>query len=329
MPTETAEAASRLERAGYAVVGKTNLHEFAFGVTSQNPHFGTVPNPAAPGRTAGGSSGGSAAALAAGLADGALGSDSAGSIRIPAACCGVTGLKPTFGRVPLDGCWPLAPSFDHAGPMARDVAGCAAMLEALDPGFRRQELESLADVEAAVAWTEHADPLVAGRVEAAAALFPRLRRVELPLPQGSRSVFLREAADVHRGLFPERADEYGENVRSKLEDAMRVTDAEVKEDERDLAEYRERCEELLAGIDLLVTPTLPTVPPPADADELAIRGTMIRLTYPFNVLGRPALALPCGPAELGLPASVQLVGRRDEDALVLAAGALLERTLGA
>ncbi len=110
VPAATAEAVCRLEAAGYANVGKTNLHEFAYGVTSMNPHFGWVPNPVAPGRIAGGSSGGSAAALAAGLADAALGTDSGGSIRIPAAFCGIVGFKPTFGLVPLDGCWPLAPS---------------------------------------------------------------------------------------------------------------------------------------------------------------------------------------------------------------------------
>src|SRR5262249_54915793 len=117
VPTATAEALRRLEDAGYANVGKTNLHEFAYGVTSENPHFGTVPSPLGEGRIAGGSSGGSAAALAAGLADAALGTDSGGSIRIPAACCGIVGFKPTYGLVSLDGCFPLAPSWDHAGPM--------------------------------------------------------------------------------------------------------------------------------------------------------------------------------------------------------------------
>src|SRR6188472_1844200 len=124
VPTETAEIVRLLESAGYANVGKTNLHEFAYGTTSQNEHYGNVPNPLAPGRVAGGSSGGSAAALAARLADAALGSDSGGSIRIPAACCGVTGFKPTWGLVPIEGCFPLAPSYDHAGPMARDVEAC-------------------------------------------------------------------------------------------------------------------------------------------------------------------------------------------------------------
>ena len=162
----------RLEAAGYANVGKTNLHEFAYGTTSENPHYGNVPNPIAPGRIAGGSSGGSAAALAAGLADAALGTDTGGSIRIPAACCGVAGLKPTWGLVPLDGCFPLAPTLDHGGPMARSVAECTAMMPPLVPGFEPRSLESLEEVAVGVAWTEHADPLVRARVEEAAAPVP-------------------------------------------------------------------------------------------------------------------------------------------------------------
>ncbi|HEY5296127.1 MAG TPA: amidase, partial [Gaiellaceae bacterium] len=140
VPSQTAEAVLRLEAAGWQNAGKTNLHEFAYGVTSQNLHYGVVPNPSFPGRTAGGSSGGSAAALAAGLVDGALGTDTGGSIRIPAACCGIAGLKPSFGLVPIEGVFPLAPSFDHAGPMARDVAGCIELMRALVPGFAVGEL---------------------------------------------------------------------------------------------------------------------------------------------------------------------------------------------
>ncbi len=136
VPAASAEAVVRLERAGYTSVGKANLHEFAWGITSENAHYGDVPNPLAPDRIPGGSSGGCAAALVAGLAEAALGTDSGGSIRIPAACCGVSGFKPTFGLVPLDGCFPLAPSFDTAGPMARDVIGCERMMAALAPGFR-------------------------------------------------------------------------------------------------------------------------------------------------------------------------------------------------
>ena len=182
VPERSAEAVVRLEAAGYVNVGKTNLHEFAYGITSHNPHFGEVRNPLARDRMAGGSSAGSGAALAAGLADAALGSDSAGSIRIPAACCGVVGLKPSHGLVPLEGCFPLAPTFDHAGPMARDVEGCARMLDALSPGLGRAELGSLEEIEVGVAWLELADPLVRARVQAAAELFPRRRPVGFPLP---------------------------------------------------------------------------------------------------------------------------------------------------
>ena len=327
VPDRSAEAVARLEAAGYATVGKTHLHEFAYGITSHNPHFGDVPNPLAPDRMAGGSSSGSAAALAAGLADAALGSDSGGSIRIPAAFCGLAGFKPSHGLVPLDGCFPLAPSFDHAGPMGRDLETCVRMLEALAPGFRRAELGSLEELQVGVAWLELAEPLVRARVQAAAELFPRRRAVSFPFPEGVGPVFMREAAESHRGLFPEQAGAYGDNVRTKLERCLRVTDAEYEAGLRRREEYREQAAEAMAGIDLLVTPTLAFVAPRAVADDLELREAVLRFTYPFNALGWPALALPCGPAEDGLPASVQLVAPLGHDARVIAAGARLEPLL--
>jgi aspartyl-tRNA(Asn)/glutamyl-tRNA(Gln) amidotransferase subunit A len=331
VPARTARAVALLEAAGYAVVGKTNLHEFAYGTTSENPHFGSVPNPAAPGRVAGGSSGGSAAALAADLTDAALGTDSAGSIRIPAACCGIVGHKPTHGFVSLDGCWPLAASYDTGGPMARDVATCEAMLAVLVPGYGARPLDSLEEVEVGMAWTELADPLVGSRVEAAAARFPRGRVVELPFPDpATYAPFMREVADVHRELFAENAELYGEDVRIKLERCLAVRDAEVERGTALRAEYEERVEEALAGCDLVLTPTLPIVAPRLGAGgtgDLDVREALIRFTYPFSTLGRPALALPCGGAEAGLPASIQIAGRRGDDALVLAAGRLLEADL--
>ena len=326
VPDLSAEAVVRLETAGYANVGKTNLHEFAYGVTSQNPHFGTVPNPLAPGRIAGGSSGGSAAALAAGLADAALGSDSGGSIRIPAACCGIVGFKPSYGLVPVDGCFPLAPSFDHAGPMARSVTECTAMMAALVPGFGATRC-TLEDVEIGVAWLELCDPLVRERVKDAVARFPRRREIDFPLFEGVAHEFMREVAESHDGLFPEHADAYGEDVRTKLELCVRVTDREAELAERARGEHRERAEEAAGDIDLVVLPTLGFVAPPAEVAELDAREGLIRFTYPINALGWPALALPCGPAEDGLPASVQLVGRPGQDALVLAAGEALEASL--
>jgi aspartyl-tRNA(Asn)/glutamyl-tRNA(Gln) amidotransferase subunit A len=323
VPARSAEAVTRLESAGYANVGKTNLHEFAYGVTSQNPHYGTVPNPFAPGRIAGGSSGGSAAALAAGLADAALGTDSGGSIRIPAACCGIVGLKPTFGLVPLDGVFPLAPTFDHAGPMGRTVADCARMMEPLVPGFR---IADLGDVEVGLAWVDQCDPLVRARVEEAAAVL-RARPIEFPRPDNVDPMFMREVADVHRDLYAEHVDSYGENVSTKIERCLAVTDAEYDGAARRRSEYRGQAERALEGCDLLLVPTLPSVPPPLEVDELAVRSALIRFTFPFNALGWPALALPVGAAEEGLPASVQLVGRAGADGLVLAAGAALESAL--
>ncbi|HET6945202.1 MAG TPA: amidase [Gaiellaceae bacterium] len=328
VPARSAEAVLRLEAAGYGVAGKTNLHEFAYGITSQNPHFGTVPNPRYPGRLAGGSSGGSAAAIAAGDVDLALGTDSGGSIRIPASWCGIVGFKPTYGLVPADGVFPLAPTYDHVGPMAATVEGCAELMSALATGFEKATLESLELLEIGVAWLDEAEPLVRSRVEEAAAHFPRRRALGLPLPAAAEhALFMREVADVHRGLFPERADEYGASVHWKLERCFAVTDAEVATAERLREDYRERCTELLDGLDLLLTPAVAIVPPPADADEAALRGRVTRLTYPFDCLGWPALALPCRPAEDGLPASIQLVGRSGDDARVLAAGALLASLL--
>jgi aspartyl-tRNA(Asn)/glutamyl-tRNA(Gln) amidotransferase subunit A len=312
----------RAQAAGYANVGKTNLHEFAYGITSENPHFGTVPNPVAPGRIAGGSSGGSAAALVAGLADAALGTDSGGSIRIPAACCGIVGFKPTYDLVPTAGCFPLAPSFDHVGPMARRVEDCATLLEALAPGFEQATLESLEEVAVGVAWLDAGEPLIAARVAEAAAHVPRRRELDWPLAEIG-PLFMREVAEVHRELYSEDGELYGEELAAKIERCLSVSDAEVTQAEQIRSEYRERCEELLEGLDLLLTPTLVCVAPPTGIGDQALRETLIRNTLPFNTLGWPALALPCGPAEDGLPASVQLVGRPGADALVLAAGANL------
>jgi Asp-tRNA(Asn)/Glu-tRNA(Gln) amidotransferase A subunit family amidase len=326
VPPRSAQAVVRLEAAGYANVGKTNLHEFAYGTTSENAHFGTVPNPLMPGRIAGGSSGGSAAALAAGLADAALGTDSGGSIRIPSACCGTVGFKPTYDLVSTDGCFPLAPSFDHVGPMARDVEGCVRQLEALVDGFAGTPLESLEELEVAVAWIEDAEPPVAARVRDATAHFPRARNVEWPRPHID-ALFMREVADVHRELYAENAELYGDEVATKIERCLGVSDGEATLAARKREEYREQCTALLDGFDLLLTPTLPCVAPPVGIGDLALRATLIRNTLPFNTLGWPALALPCGPAEDGLPASIQLIGASGADALVLAAGERLATAL--
>src|SRR3954451_12801555 len=240
IPARSASAVTSLENAGYLNAGKASLHEFAWGITSENEHYGWVDNPIAPGRMAGGSSGGNAAALAAGLVEAALGTDSGGSVRIPAACCGVTGFKPSFGLVPIDGCFPLAPSFDHVGPMARDVAGCERMMRALAKGLEPAALDSLADLRVGVAWTERADPLVRRQVERAAALLPSARPVEVPFPEDVYPAFAREAATVHAEPFAAHRELYGENVARKVAWALKVPDAAVDAALAARQRYRER-----------------------------------------------------------------------------------------
>jgi len=323
VPERTATCVTRLEQAGYGVVGKTNLHEFAYGITSDNPHFGAVVNPLDPARIPGGSSGGNGAVLAAGLCEVALGTDSAGSVRLPAACCGVVGFKPTWGLVPADGVFPLAPTFDTVGPMARTVTDCAAMLRALGIELANASGE----IRAALAWTEDADPLVRARVEETAALLPAVERIDFPLPGDVNPAFQAEAADVHRELFAEHADLYGENVRRKLEAAFAVSDEAVGTSRAEREGYRERALRALGGFDVLLTPTMPMVAPPVGRGDLALRERMILLTRPFNATGWPALALPCGAAEDGLPASLQIAARPGDDALVLAVGESLEHAL--
>jgi Asp-tRNA(Asn)/Glu-tRNA(Gln) amidotransferase A subunit family amidase len=200
----------------------------------------------------------------------------------------------------------------------------------LVPRFEPRALESLGELEVAVAWLDDADELVRDRVEEAAEEFPRREPVILPQPEGIDSLFMHEVAAVHRELFAENADLYGEDVRIKIERCLEVTDAQAEAAARRRDEYRETVEGALDGFDLVLTPTLPCVAPLIGAGEpgdLGVRRSLIRFTFPFNALGWPALALPCGAAEDGLPASVQLAGRPGTDASVIAAGRLLEAAL--
>jgi len=213
------------------------------------------------------------------------------------------------------------------GPMARSVGECVEMLGVLADEFEPVTVESLEEVEVGIAWLERADPLVRARVREAAELFPRRRELDFPLVEDIAPVFMREVADVHRELFAEFADSYGENVRTKVQWCLDITDRQYERALQARAEYRERCESAVDEVDLLLTPTLAFVAPPLPADDLELREDMIRFTYPFNALGWPALALPLGPAEDGLPASLQIAGRVGADSLVLAAGELVEGEL--
>ncbi|MBA2565113.1 MAG: amidase [Gemmatimonadetes bacterium] len=339
LPVTSAEAVLRLQGAGYVLIGKTNLHEFAYGITSENPHFGAVRNPRDPSRMAGGSSGGSAAALAAGLCDAALGSDTGGSIRIPAAFCGVVGFKPTYGVVPTQGLFPLAPSFDHAGPMARDVKGCAAAFAVLAD----QEVASPADpamlrVGSAEAFFEVCAPGVGRACRRALRGMGPVLPVSFPSPDAfsTAPMFLSEAAALHRATFPSRAAEYGPDVAGLLRRGLAVPAVDYLACREELQRFRARAAGVFAHVDLLAVPTVPCVAPllgTASIDvggrRFSTRDLLTRNTRPFANLGWPALALPCGIAEDGLPASLSLVGPPGGDARVLAAGLALEALLAA
>ena len=194
------------------------------------------------------------------------------------------------------------------------------MLRVLAPTFTPTMLDTLAELRIAVAWLDDAEPLVRERVAAVAEEFPNRRDVSVPRPDVD-AVFMREVANVHGELYAEHADLYGENVAVKIERCLAVSDDEAAAAARRRDDYREELERVMAGFDLLLTPTLPIVAPPVEIGDLKLRGILTRNTLPVNALGWPALAVPCGPAEDGLPASVQLVGKQGDDALVLAAGA--------
>jgi Asp-tRNA(Asn)/Glu-tRNA(Gln) amidotransferase A subunit family amidase len=311
VPRRTASAVERLVAAGAVVVGKANLHEFAWGVTSQNPWYGTVQNPRHPGRTTGGSSGGNAAAIAAGLCDIGLGTDTGCSVRLPAACCGVVGLKPSWGRLPIDGVFPLCPSFDTVGPMAATVADAAAMWSVLAgaplpaprlAGLTVGLLTTPPSVGGAAPPSSHEAEKWVDQLEALGAIV-----VDATIPDppdDTWPLFFHEAAESHRATFPERAEEYGENVREKLEQAHLVEPEAVGRARAAVSVWRR----YVPAPDLYVTPVLGVELPPVDCNELDVRIPATAFLRPFNVLGWAAVAVD----------NVQFVAPRDEVAIAAA-----------
>jgi len=282
VPRRTAPVVAIVEAAGAIVVGKTNLHEFAWGVTSQNPHWGTVANPHLPGRVAGGSSGGSAAALADHQATLALGTDTGGSLRIPAACCAVVGYKPAFGALPTRGVFPLAPSFDTVGPMARTVAD-VALLDAVLTG-RPVPAPRLAGLRVGVLAATGAEEILAG-------LGARTEPVTLPEPEADlMAVFGAECAITHLAWYPRLRERYGADLQAKLEAAQQVSAVAHRRGLLALRALRRRARTEPA-VDLVVSPVLSIPPPRDDVWEPDVRVAMTRYTRPFNNLGWPAIAV--------------------------------------
>ncbi len=306
-------------------VGKTNLHELAYGISGVNPAFGTPVNPLDPARVPGGSSSGSAVAVASGEADVAYGSDTGGSIRIPAACCGVAGLKTTWGRVPLTGVWPLSPSLDTVGPMARDVAGLVAGMALLEPGFTVSAVLPRRVGRVHVG----ADPAIDAAVDAAlgATGWPVVP-VELAgldaATSAAMTVLDAEAWTSVGGLTESAPDQIGRDVLARLRQAGTITGAALGAAWKQAAVWRATVTALWEQVDMLALPTLLGFPPALDhsRDMVQIRG----VTSAVNLAGVPALALPV-PTGGPLPASIQLIGPAAAEDRLLAAGAVLEQAV--
>ena len=351
--TEDSAVAERLTSSGAVLLGKTLLHEFAFGVTSVNPHFGAVRNPWANDRIAGGSSGGSAAAVAAGCGFGSIGSDTGGSIRIPAALCGVVGLKPTRGRVSLRGAVPLSWTLDHAGPIARTVRDAALLYGAIaghdprDPSSRDAPYEdSLAELESGVAglrigvW-EHAmaqaDPAIAQLVRAAVESLGHAgaRVSEATLPRAGEllttqlTIIGTDAYAFHRERFDQGPERYGEDVRTRIARGRATTGADYAAARRARSELRTAFDSVLASYDAIALPTTVTTAPLREGeDAVATAARLTALTSPFNLTGLPAISIPCGSSD-GLPVGLQLVGARWHEARLLRVARAYESARGA
>jgi aspartyl-tRNA(Asn)/glutamyl-tRNA(Gln) amidotransferase subunit A len=329
-----AETVERLEAAGAVLLGKLNTHEFAYGAMTTSPHFGSAHNPWSLDRICGGSSGGSGAAMAADLAAGTLGTDSAGSVRIPAAFCGVTGLRPSTGLVSNRGVVPVSWSIDTVGPIARSAEDCALLLEVI--AGTRTDLGGGVDglrIGVVDALLERADPNVAAVVEAAVAELSGLgaaaEAAEVPLLEETGTinqlVMLPEAANVHLRWLRERLADYGPDVRARLLAGLLVPPTAYVTGLRARRWFGDGLRKLFERFDLLAAPAMPITAPPLGEDTVEVRGEMmpyrvalIPFNSPWSLAGLPAASLPCGFVD-GLPVGLALVGRRLEDGKVLSA----------
>ena len=325
--TEDAPVVERIRASGAVIVGKTNLHEFAFGLTSENPHYGTVQNPRAPGRVAGGSSGGSAAAVAAQLCDWALGTDTGGSIRVPAALCGVVGIKPTIGTVDTQGVFPLSRTLDTLGPLAPDVRSAAAALESMSelrdlvPGTARPL--GFYRVGVPEDWALDLGPGVREAWDLVAGALPRVSFPEhQALIDTGAAILDVEAAALHRRWLASSADQYGADVRERLMQALNVPRGDMVAALGSQALLRVDVEAALADLDALLLPTTRIVAP--RIGEPYNRLDLSGFTRPFNTTGHPVVALPAPVPEGALPVGIQVIGHFGHERELIEVAAALE-----
>ena len=349
VPDFDAAAVRRLQDAGAILLGKTNMHEFAYGVTNDNPHYGPARNPWDAKRVPGGSSGGSGVAVAAGMCAASLGSDSGGSIRIPSACCGTVGLKPTYGRVSRYGAIPLSWTLDHVGPIARSVEDAAILLQVVSgpdvrdptasespvPDYRKELHKGIAEMRIGVPenyFFEHVDPEIERAVRSGileleklgAKLVPvRILHLELCSAMEAH-ITLAEATSYHEPYLRKRAEEYGDRVRVNLEAGRYLLATDYVKSQRARMLLLEGFREIFRQVDVLVTPTLPAFPPEigqvyvksGDLQEHVV-DAMLRFNIPFNLTGLPAISVPCGFSASHLPVGLQVAGKAFDEATVL------------
>jgi aspartyl-tRNA(Asn)/glutamyl-tRNA(Gln) amidotransferase subunit A len=343
VPTADAEVIRRLKSAGAILLGKLNLHEFAYGGSGIIGQFGPARNPWNTAHITGGSSSGSAAAVAAFLCYGAIGTDTAGSIRLPAACCGITGLKPSYGLVSTRGVIPLSWSLDHVGPMARTAADAALMLQAIaayDPQdvcsqkfppvyypSAIEEATSALRLGAAHDFWDGVDDEIASAVDSAAAALGKItagvQQVELSTDT-DRTLVRCEAYAYHQKYLPQQEQNYDPETLRRIRSGADVTVAQYIHAQRDLLQQRRQILHLLERIDLILTPTTPVLAPTLAELQSApeqLRNkemVMLRNTRPFNVYGLPSISLNCGLSKSGLPIGLQITGAPGTEGAVLA-----------
>jgi aspartyl-tRNA(Asn)/glutamyl-tRNA(Gln) amidotransferase subunit A len=343
VPTEDAFIVKRLKAAGAVLLGKLNLHEFAYGGSGIIGAFGVARNPWDTERITGGSSSGSAAAVAAGLCLGAIGTDTAGSIRLPSAFCCITGFKPTFGLVSAHGVIPLASSYDHVGPMARTAEDCALILQAIaaydswDPnsstvqggGYAQALADKVTTLRLGVPdqfFFDDLDPEVAAALDEALrnarSMASEIKSVSIPIDI-DRTVHLYEAYQYHAKYLPGSADKYQPETLRRIMAGEKVGANEYQHKKAELLELRRKAAAIFDDVDLILTPTAPVLSPviaelQAHPEQLRpAEIVMLRNTRPFNVLGLPSISIPCGVSKSGLPIGLQIIGPAHEDTLVL------------
>jgi aspartyl-tRNA(Asn)/glutamyl-tRNA(Gln) amidotransferase subunit A len=343
IPSEDAEVVRRLRSAGAVLLGKLNLHEFAYGGSGLIGHFGAVRNPWNTAYITGGSSSGCAAAVAAGLCYGAIGTDTAGSIRLPAAYCGIVGLKPSYGLVSTRGIIPLSWSLDHVGPMARTVFDAALMLQAIahydqhdiycqkfPPVYYPSAIEegcSALRLGAPRSFWADLDPQIEHAVDAALALLSRitagLKEIELPF-EADRTVVRCEPYVYHQRHLPAHEQDYHPETLRRIRSGADVTAADYIQRYRELLRQRREVLHAFEQVDLVITPTVPVLPSSfaeleASPDDLRAKElVMLRNTRPFNVFGLPSISVPCGFSAAGLPIGLQLTGAPGNEGMVMA-----------